>query len=141
MKTMCMTAADYGEVYALWTRTKGMGLRDGDDDREGVERFLARNPGCSFVAREDDGRLIGSILCGHDGRRGHIYHTAVAEEARGRGVGRLLVNCALEALHREGIRKAKLVAFAENEMGNGFWEKMGFHAREDLIYRDSWIDC
>ena len=101
MKTMCMTAADYGEVYALWTRTKGMGLRDGDDDREGVERFLARNPGCSFVAREDDGRLIGSILCGHDGRRGHIYHTAVAEEARGRGVGRLLVNCALEALHRD----------------------------------------
>lgn len=134
-----MALEDYDELYALWTNTEGMGLRQGDDDREGVARFLACSPGCSFVARACDGALLGGILCGHDGRRGHIYHTAVAQSARGRGVGRALVRHAMDALRAEGIRKATLVAFARNEAGNAFWQRMGFSARGDLTYRDAWV--
>lgn len=133
-----MTMNDYDELYALWTRTAGMGLREGDDGREGIAKFLARNPGCSFVARSSDGTLLGGILCGHDGRRGHIYHTAVELSARGNGIGRALVQHAMDALRAEGIRKATLVAFARNDLGNAFWQRMGFSAREDLTYRNAW---
>lgn len=133
-----MTMNDYDELYALWMRTAGMGLREVDDGREGIAKFLARNPGCSFVARTPDGALLGGILCGHDGRRGHIYHTAVELSARDNGIGRALVQQAMAALRAEGIRKATLVAFARNEIGNAFWQRMGFSAREDLTYRDAW---
>ena len=88
--------------------------------------------------RTPDGTLLGGILCGHDGRRGHIYHTAVDASARGNGIGRALVQSAMAALRAEGIRKATLVAFARNEIGNAFWQRMGFSAREDLTYRDAW---
>lgn len=135
-----MALEDYDELYALWMSTEGMGLRQGDDGREGIERFLARNPGCSFVARASDGALLGGILCGHDGRRGHIYHTAVAQSARKQGVGRALVGRAMDALRAQGIRKATLVAFARNELGNAFWQRMGFAARGDLTYRDAWLN-
>ena len=133
-----MTMDDYDELYALWTRTAGMGLREVDDGYEGIAKFLARSPGCSFVARTPDGTLLGGILCGHDGRRGHIYHTAVDASARGNGIGRALVQSAMAALRAEGIRKATLVAFSRNETGNAFWQRMGFAAREDLTYRDAW---
>ncbi|MDR1663681.1 MAG: GNAT family N-acetyltransferase [Clostridiales bacterium] len=126
---------DYESVYRLWSVTPGLGLSAGDDSREGVEKFLRRNPGMSFVA-EENGNIAGAILCGHDGRRGYIHHTCVAESARGKGVGSKLTAAALDAFRREGIPKAKLVAFADNAKGNGFWEHMGFTERPDLIYRD-----
>ena len=130
-----MTAADYDSVYDLWLHTPGMGLNTTDDSREGIEAYLRRNPTTSFVALWEDS-IVGVILAGHDGRRGYIYHTAVLPAFRGRGIARQLVEQAMAALEREGIHKAALVVFARNALGNGFWESIGFSAREDLVYRN-----
>ena len=130
-----MSDSDYDEAHALWLSCKGMGLNDVDDSREGIARYLARNPSTCFVA-EEGGALAGTILSGHDGRRGFIYHTAVGESFRRRGVGTQLVNAALEALKREGISKVALVVFSRNEAGNAFWAAQGFTLRDDLCYRN-----
>ena len=128
-----MTAADYDRVYALWMSCRNMGFNNLDDSREGIGRFLARNPNISLVAESDDA-LAGVILAGHDGRRGTIYHMAVAEAFRRQGVATALVERCLEALRAEGIHKVALVAFKYNEAGNAFWERMGFTVRDDLNY-------
>ena len=133
IRRMCIE--DYDEVYALWLRTPGMGLNTTDDSREGIARYLARNPATSFVALEN-GRVVGVIMAGHDGRRGYIYHTAVDAAYRGRGIAKRLTEHALAALEAEGIHKAALVAFARNELGNAFWAHMGFTERDDLVYRN-----
>lgn len=130
-----MTAADYDRVYALWMSCRNMGFNNLDDSREGIGRFLARNPNISLVAESDDA-LAGVILAGHDGRRGTIYHMAVAEAFRRQGVATALVERCLEALRAEGIHKVALVAFKYNEAGNAFWERMGFTVRDDLNYRN-----
>ena len=135
MQIRTMNILDYDAVHQLWLDTPGMGLNDVDDAPVGIERFLNRNPHTCFVAVAQ-GRVIGAILAGHDGRRGYIYHTAVAARRRGQGVGRALVDAALSALKDEGICKAALVAFARNDGGNAFWAKCGFDARGDLVYRN-----
>ena len=135
MTTRKMTIEDYDQLYALWLSCKGMGLNDIDDSREGIARYLARNPDTCFVC-EKSGELAGAIMAGHDGRRGYIYHTAVNEAYRHQGIASALVEAAVDALKREGITKAALVAFARNESGNAFWEKQGFTLREDLSYRN-----
>lgn len=126
---------DYDEVYDLWLHIPGMGLNTTDDSREGLARYLRRNPHTCFAA-EADGALVGVLLAGHDGRRGFIYHTAVLPAYRHRGIARRLVEHALAALDAEGIQKVALVVFARNETGNSFWEKLGFTERQDLVYRN-----
>ena len=130
-----MTLSDYDSVYQLWHSTPGMGLNTIDDSREGIEKYLKRNPTTSFVA-DQDGRIVGVIMAGHDGRRGYIYHTAVLPEYRGHRIAAQLVGHAMAALDKEGISKAALVAFKSNDLGNGFWEHIGFTEREDLVYRN-----
>lgn len=130
-----MSIADYEDIYDLWLRTPGMGLNTTDDSREGMARYLQRNPNTCFVA-EDADRIVGVILSGHDARRGFIHHTAVDITHRNRGIGRALVDRALSALEAEGIHKVALVAFRRNEVGNAFWEKLGFTTRGDLVYRN-----
>ena len=130
-----MTLDDYDRVYALWMSCKNMGFNDVDDSRDGIGRYLKRNPATCFVA-EDDGELAGVIFSGHDGRRGFIHHMAVGEGFRRRGVATALVNRALDALKDEGIAKVALLVFRTNEPGNAFWEEMGFTVREDLNYRN-----
>lgn len=130
-----MSIEDYEDVYALWTSCSGMGLNNLDDSKEGIDKYLKRNPTTSFVA-EDDGKIVGVIMAGHDGRRGYIHHTAVLPSYRNRGIAKRLVDAAVNALDEEGINKIGLVAFAKNEIGNGFWEKMGFSVRDDLVYRN-----
>lgn len=130
-----MTIDDYDEIYALWLSCKGMGLNSVDDSREGIAKYLTRNPNTSFVALKD-GVIVGAIMTGHDGRRGYISHTAVHPDHRKEGIGRALVEAALAALSEEGISKVNLVAFTRNEAGNAFWEKMGFTLRTDLSYRN-----
>lgn len=130
-----MTINDYDAIYDLWINTPGMGLNTTDDSREGIEKYLKRNPTTSFVA-ECDGKIIGVIMAGHDGRRGFIHHTAVLTEYRQQGIGKRLVDSAIDALEKEGIHKVALVVFKNNEIGNGFWENIGFEIREDLIYRN-----
>lgn len=130
-----METSDYQGVYDLWIHTPGMGLNTTDDSEEGISKYLRRNPTTSFVA-EDNGRIIGVIMAGHDGRRGYIHHTAVLPDYRGKHVGKCLVEHAMDALEKEGIHKVALVAFERNEIGNGFWDSLGFESREDLIYRN-----
>lgn len=130
-----MTIEDYEGVYALWMSIKGFAIRSIDDSKEGVARFLLRNPDTSVVA-EEDGRIIGAILCGHDGRRGCLYHVCVRQECRMRGVGKAMVVFCMEKLKAEQISKVSLIAFTANDVGNAFWRRIGWTKREDLNYYD-----
>ena len=135
MEIRKMTIQDYEKVYELWMSCKNMGFNDIDDSREGIARFLERNPNTSFVALENE-NLIGIILGGHDGRRGYIYHLSVNENYRKKRIGSELVKNCLEAFKQEKISKVALLVFKYNEVGNSFWEKQGFVLREDINYRN-----
>ncbi len=130
-----MTIDDYDQIYALWHRIRGFGLRSVDDSREGIQRFLKRNPTTSVVA-VIDGDVVGAILCGHDGRRGCLYHVCVDEAYRMRGIGKAMVVAAMEALKEEKINKVSLIAFTKNDIGNAFWKEIGWTKRQDLNYYD-----
>ncbi len=130
-----MTIEDYEEVHALWMTIKGFAIRSIDDSREGVSRFLKRNPHTSVVAIED-GKVVGAILCGHDGRRGCMYHVCVHRDYRRRRIGTEMVVFAMEALRKEQISKISLIAFTKNDIGNTFWKTIGWTKREDLNYYD-----
>ena len=130
-----MTIEDYEQVHDLWMKIHGFGIRSVDDSKEGVERFLKRNPTTSVVAVEDD-KIVGAILCGHDGRRGCLYHVCVDEAYRMRGIGKAMVVFAMEALKTEGINNVSLIAFTKNDIGNAFWKEIGWKKREDLNYYD-----
>ena len=130
-----MTIEDYQGVHDLWMTIKGFAIRSIDDSRTGVERFLKRNPTTSVVAVEN-GEIVGSILCGHDGRRGCLYHVCVREDCRMRGIGKSMVVRCMEELEKEKISKVSLIAFTENDIGNAFWKEIGWTKREDLNYYD-----
>ncbi|MDV4150988.1 GNAT family N-acetyltransferase [Clostridium sp. AL.422] len=130
-----MSMDDYTSVYNLWINTPNMGLNNLDDSREGISRFLNRNPDTCFIAEEEND-IVGVILGGHDGRRGFIYHVTVLLEKRNKGIASILLDTALTSFKKEGINKVALVVFDKNILGNSFWEKKGFTVREDLIYRN-----
>ena len=130
-----MTIEDYAGVKALWHSIRGFGIRSIDDSAAGVERFLRRNPGISVVA-QGGGEIVGAILCGHDGRRGCLYHVCVREDCRRCGIGKRMVVFCMEALKKEHINKVSLIAFTKNDVGNTFWREIGWTKREDLNYYD-----
>lgn len=121
---------DYQDAITLWQRTPGMGLSEADT-AENVDLFLMRNRGLSFAAISGN-ELIGTILCGHDGRRGFLYHLAVRSDYRRRGIGRTLVERSLIKLGEAGITKCHLFVQADNSQGRDFWNHIGFHKREDI---------
>ncbi|MDX1520836.1 MAG: GNAT family N-acetyltransferase [Anaerolineae bacterium] len=125
-----MTIEAYEPVVSLWRSADGVGLSQ-SDTREAISIFLDRNPGFSFVARDGES-VIGAILCGHDGRRGYIYHLAVDEANRRRGVGRALVEQSLSALSWAGIDKCHLFVFNSNKTGQRFWQESGWTERDEL---------
>ena len=130
-----MQIEDYDQVYALWMTIHGFSIRTIDDSREGVERFL-KVVGSLVYPRLMDGRVVGAILCGHDGRRGCLYHVCVHEDYRMHGIGRAMVVHCMNALQQEGINKVSLIAFTKNDIGNAFWKQIGWTKREDLNYYD-----
>ena len=130
-----MTIDDYDNVHKLWMSIKGFAIRSVDDSREGVERFIRRNPTTSVVAIEDQ-QVVGAILCGHDGRRGCLYHVCVHPDHRRRGIGKAMVVSCMNALKKEKISKVSLIAFTKNDIGNAFWNTIGWTKREDLNYYD-----
>lgn len=130
-----MTLDDYDGVYKLWMSIQGFGIRSIDDSREGVARFLKRNPTTSVVA-EQNGRIVGAILCGHDGRTGCFYHVCVAKDYRQHGVGHRMAHFAMRALQEEGVNKVSLIAFKNNDLGNAFWRNVGWTERSDINYYD-----
>jgi len=121
---------DFDAVIALWRRTEGVGLNE-SDTRLAITAFLRRNPRLSFVA-EQGGRIIGAVLCGHDGRRGYLHHLAVSKRHRRRGIGRRLVNACLAKLRKAGIQKCNIFIFANNAAGMKFWAHTGWSLRTEL---------
>lgn len=130
-----MEPEDYDKVYKLWCGIKGFGIRSIDDSREGVERFLKRNPGLSVVACDGE-EVIGAILCGEDGRRGCLYHVCVRADHRKQGIGKKMAGVCMQSLKAIGINKVTLIAFKSNIVGNKFWRKVGWLFRDDLNYYD-----
>ena len=130
-----MKTEDYDNVFALWKTIKGFGIRSVDDSKEGIERFLKWNPGLSVVA-EEDGKIVGAILCGSDGRRGCLYHVCVHKDYRRQGIGKTMVIWCMEKLKELQINKVSLIAFTQNDVGNAFWKEIGWTKREDLNYYD-----
>jgi N-acetylglutamate synthase len=118
-------------ALALFRSCPGVGLSAGDSAPE-IADFLARNPGCSAVAETPAGVLVGAVLCGHDGRRGFLYHLAVHPDERGRGLGRALVAHSAAALAEVRIPRVSIHVFAHNDEGAKFWAKLGWHTRSDL---------
>ena len=121
---------DFDAVIALWRRTEGVGLNE-SDTRPAIAAFLRRNPGLSLVAKKD-GRIIGAVLCGHDGRRGYLHHLVVSKCHRCRGIGRQLVNACLAKLRKAGIPKCNIFIFADNRAGMKFWAHTGWSLRTEL---------
>lgn len=130
-----MQMEDYEQVYDLWMTIDGFGIRSIDDSYEGVARFIKRNPTTSVVA-ETDGKIVGAILCGHDGRRGCFYHVCVDKDYRKQGIGKAMAVFCMKALQEEQINKVSLIAFKSNSIGNAFWKSAGWTFREDLNYYD-----
>lgn len=130
-----MLIDDYPGVKKLWMSIKGFAIRSIDDSFEGVERFIKRNPTTSVVAVQN-GEIVGAILCGHDGRRGCLYHVCVREDCRLKGIGKAMVVHCMNALKQEKISKVSLIAFSTNDIGNAFWKQIGWTRREDLNYYD-----
>jgi ribosomal protein S18 acetylase RimI-like enzyme len=122
---------DYAAARALWLATEGVGLSPGDSEVE-VRAFLERNTGLSLVAHDGDA-LVAAALCGHDGRRGFIYHLAVAPSHRRRGLGRAIAARCLDALAAAGIRRGQVSVFATNELARAFWARLGGELRADLV--------
>ena len=131
-----MTIEDYRGLHDLWMTIHGFGIRSIDDSKEGVERFLKRNPTTSVVAISEQGEVVGGILCGHYGRRGCLYHVCVREDFRRHGIGKEMVVFCMNALKAEQINKVSLIAFTQNDIGNAFWNCIGWTKREDLNYYD-----
>ena len=121
---------DYDQVIELWRKCEGIGLSAADAP-ERIQVYLERNPGSSFTAWDGE-RLVGAVLCGHDGRRGYLHHLAVAPEYRGRGIGQQLANRCLQAMASQGIDKVHIVVYQNNLKALDFWQRTGWYARDEL---------
>jgi ribosomal protein S18 acetylase RimI-like enzyme len=128
----------YDQAIALWKRTPGVGL-SAADERKCIAGFLRRNPGLSFVVRID-GDVAGTILCGHDGRRGLIHHLVVDPQFRRAGYGRTLLTAAMNGLRAEGIDKAHLLVFRSNQDGMAFWRRVSVERVELALFSVA-TDC
>lgn len=119
------------EVFSLWETSDGVGLDSDTDTKERIWIYLQRNPGLSFAAFEK-GKVIGAVLCGHDGRRGYLHHLTVAEAYRNKGIGSALLDKVISKLRTLGIRKCNIFVFADNTSGQEFWKRCGWTERADL---------
>lgn len=132
-----ITIDDYDAIFELWNSTEQSrrALNPIDDSREGIDRYLKRNPNTCFAAVDQD-RLIGVILSGHDGRRGIIHHLCIHPDYRRMGIASHLVSSAEEALQKEDIQKIFCLVFTDNDQANAFWRSRGYTARSNLYYRN-----
>jgi putative acetyltransferase len=125
-----MSINDHAAAMTLWRITPGIGL-SAADEAEAMQSYLQRNPGLSQCARVD-GLLVGTVLAGHDGRRGYLHHLCVREDFRHRGIGSQLITRALEGLGALGLEKVHAFLFADNETGRRFWDRIGWTWRTDI---------
>jgi ribosomal protein S18 acetylase RimI-like enzyme len=115
---------DYEGATALWSAVEGVEICEGDS-REEIGEYLKRNPGLSRVA-EASGEIVGAALCGHDGRRGWIYHLAVAPAYRSQQVGKLLLDDCVRGLRETGVKRAIILVAGDNPRGREFWLRHGW---------------
>ncbi|MCR4610925.1 MAG: GNAT family N-acetyltransferase [Lachnospiraceae bacterium] len=125
-----MTKDDYKEAYKLWMTIHNFGISSVDDKEENIHKFLDRNPNLSVVA-EKDGEIVGTILCGHDGRKGTFYHVCVREDLRKQGIGKAMSVACMRALKDAGISYVSLYSYKRNILGNSFWNSEGYNLRDD----------
>lgn len=125
-----MQASDYEAVMALWQTTESMALKEADSQAN-ITRYLARNPGLSFVAKQQ-GQIVGAVLVGTDGRRGYLQHLAVAQSMRGQGIGKQLIEHAVASLAQQGVAKTHLFVANENRLAQGFYQRLGWFARDEV---------
>jgi ribosomal protein S18 acetylase RimI-like enzyme len=131
MEIRSMKIEDYDEIFSMWQITSKRALCEADS-RENIERYLLRNAGMSQVALEN-GRIIGTVLAGHDGRRGFIHHMAVLPEYRRKHIGNALATEAIKKIAEDGIDKTHIFCYQDNLTGQGFWSSLGFKKRGDLF--------
>jgi ribosomal protein S18 acetylase RimI-like enzyme len=132
MKITTMKISDYDQAYSLWAKTEGMGLHNDVDCKKGIGRFLRHNPGLSVVAKDDD-KIIGTLLCSFDGRRGHLLHLAVSKDYRKQGIGKKLVDKVMSKLQAMSVRRCILCTYRTNRTGMKFWKHLGWTGRTDVI--------
>lgn len=125
-----MSIEDYEQAYTLWEKTEGIGLSDADK-KENIQMYLDRNPELSFVALSKD-KIIGTVLSGHDGRRGFIHHLVVDMDRQRQGIGEKLVKKCLETLKQKNIQKCHIFVYRDNVSGKDFWKHIGWKLRKDL---------
>ncbi len=130
MKYRTMHIDDYADALALWQSAEGVQLRSADS-RDGIARYLTRNPGLSFVA-ESGGKVVGTIMAGHDGRRGYIQHLSVQAACRNTGIGGELLRRCLAALKQAGISKSHVQVLSDNKIACHFWLARGWQRRDDI---------
>lgn len=131
MLIRAMTIEDYEEVYQMWQTTSKRALSRADEKPQ-IQRYLARNAGMSQVA-VIDGKIVGTVLAGHDGRRGFIHHMAVMPQHRRKHIGHSLAQRAIEKITDEGIEKTHIFCYSNNTTGQGFWRDFGFEKRDDVF--------
>ena len=132
-----MSIEDYPEVYRLWEMSEEIGLSKADSQHN-IRKFLERNPGMCYTAWSE-GKMVGTVLCGHDGRRGYIHHLMVHPDHRRKGLGHSLVSRCMFALTRIGIQKCHLFVFEDNQDGIKFWESLGWTKRVELTMMSQFI--
>ena len=115
---------DYDKAVALWNLVEGIEVAEGDSKEE-IRAYLLRNPGLSCVA-EENGTIVGAVLCGHDGRRGLIHHLAVAPAYHGKGIGKLLVQECITHLRAAGMVRALILVAGDNARAHSFWLRLGW---------------
>jgi N-acetylglutamate synthase len=126
-----LTPLDYDQALALWRRCNGIEVAEGND-RESFTCYLERNPGLSHAATQA-GAIVGATLCGHDGRRGLVYHLAVSPEHRGQGLGRKILELGLSGLSNCGITRVIILVGKDNAQGQEFWISQGFDHIADAL--------
>jgi ribosomal protein S18 acetylase RimI-like enzyme len=131
MEVREITISDYAALHSLWRNCSGIGLHNDVDCEHGIGLYLARNPGLSFAAVQN-GKIVGAVLCGHDGRRGYIHHLAVAEKHHRCGIGTALVENVIARLRQKGISKCNGFVFEDNLDALEFWQSIGWSERDDL---------
>ncbi len=131
-----MQPEDYEQAYALWLRTPGMHLHSLNNTYGGIALLLSKNPSSCFVAVDDDDNVVATALSATDGRKGYLYHVAVDEQWRGRGLGTTLVNRIYDVFKAVGIIKIGILVVADNIEGQEFWKRRGWNTRPDVVYLD-----
>lgn len=127
-----MKISHYKNLIMFWKQCKEIELTIGDS-KDSLKNYLKRNPGMSYVCIDKNGKIIGTILCGHDGRRGFIYHLAVSKKYRNKSIGKTLTDLSLTKLKSAGIKRCMIMVIDENKSGKDYWEKTGWKKRNELI--------